>query len=64
MIDLSLLSGRKIAVLGLGRSGNAAAKALLAGGAEVLAWDDSPAARPRACRSSISRRSIGASRPR
>jgi UDP-N-acetylmuramoylalanine--D-glutamate ligase len=34
-------SGRKFAVLGLARSGKAAAEALLAGGAEVWAWDTS-----------------------
>jgi UDP-N-acetylmuramoylalanine--D-glutamate ligase len=33
--------GRKVAVLGLGRSGQAAAAALAAGGADLLAWDDS-----------------------
>src|SRR5690242_5124340 len=40
MIDLAHLSGKTIAVLGLARSGRAAALALLAGGATVLAWDD------------------------
>jgi UDP-N-acetylmuramoylalanine--D-glutamate ligase len=33
--------GRKVAVLGLARSGRAAAASLLVGGAEVIAWDDS-----------------------
>ena len=33
--------GKKVAVLGLARSGRAAAAALMTGGAEVLAWDDS-----------------------
>lgn len=40
MIDLGFLKGRCFAVLGLGRSGMAAARALAAGGARVLAWDD------------------------
>jgi len=41
MIVVPGFAGRKVAVLGLARSGLAAAKALAAGGAEVLAWDDS-----------------------
>jgi UDP-N-acetylmuramoylalanine--D-glutamate ligase len=45
MIPVRGVSGARIAVLGLGRSGLAAARALLAGGAEVLCWDDSPDAR-------------------
>jgi UDP-N-acetylmuramoylalanine--D-glutamate ligase len=40
MIDLSLFSGKPVAVMGLARSGLAAARALAAGGAEVRAWDD------------------------
>ena len=47
-IDLSHLSGKAIAVLGLGASGLAAVSALLAGGARVLAWDDGEVARARA----------------
>ncbi len=45
MIPVQGYKGAKIAVLGLGRSGLAAARALQAGGAEVLAWDDGDAAR-------------------
>ncbi len=41
MIPVQGFSGQKVAVLGLGRSGLAAARALESGGAEVLAWDDS-----------------------
>jgi len=41
MIVVPGFEGRKVAVLGLARSGRAAAAALLAGAAEVLAWDDS-----------------------
>ncbi len=36
--------GKKVGVFGLGRSGNATVDALLRGGAQVLAWDDAPAA--------------------
>ncbi|ACI98050.1 UDP-N-acetylmuramoyl-L-alanine--D-glutamate ligase [Rhodospirillum centenum] len=45
MIDLSFLAGQRIAVMGLARSGLAAAIALSRGGAEVLAWDDAEAGR-------------------
>ncbi|MGH7094927.1 MAG: Mur ligase family protein, partial [Stellaceae bacterium] len=41
MIVVSNFAGRTIGVLGLARSGRAAAAALAAGGATVLAWDDS-----------------------
>src|SRR5579864_947784 len=41
MIVVPGFEGRKVAVLGLARSGRAAARALKAGGADVLAWDDS-----------------------
>ncbi len=40
MIDLSHLKGRRYGVFGLGRTGMAAVRALIAGGAEVIAWDD------------------------
>jgi len=45
MIDLSLFAGQPVAVMGLARSGLAAARALAAGGAEVRAWDDGAAGR-------------------
>ena len=48
MIPVTGYEGRKVAVLGLGRSGLATARALIAGGAEALLWDDSPEARARA----------------
>ncbi len=38
--SVDFYSGRKVAVLGLGRSGHTAALALHQGGAEVTAWDD------------------------
>lgn len=37
--------GERVAVFGLGASGNATAKALMMGGAEVAAWDDGEAGR-------------------
>ena len=40
MIDLFYFAGLPVAVLGLGKSGIAAARALQASGAEVWAWDD------------------------
>jgi len=48
MIPVRGYEGRKVAVLGLGRSGLATAAALRAGGAEALCWDDSPEARAKA----------------
>ncbi|MCC5984787.1 MAG: UDP-N-acetylmuramoyl-L-alanine--D-glutamate ligase [Rhodobacteraceae bacterium] len=48
MIPVQGVDGRRVAVLGLGRSGQAACAALAAGGAEVLAWDDSAETRARA----------------
>jgi UDP-N-acetylmuramoylalanine--D-glutamate ligase len=48
MISVQGYSGQKVAVLGLGRSGLATARALQAGGAVPLLWDDSPEARAKA----------------
>ncbi|MFK7763767.1 MAG: UDP-N-acetylmuramoyl-L-alanine--D-glutamate ligase [Roseobacter sp.] len=45
MIPVRGVQGQTIAVLGLGRSGLSAARALQAGGAQVICWDDNPAAR-------------------
>ncbi len=45
MIPVQGYAGLKVAVLGLGRSGLATARALVAGGAQPLVWDDSPEAR-------------------
>jgi UDP-N-acetylmuramoylalanine--D-glutamate ligase len=45
MIPVRGYEGRTVAVLGLGRSGLTAARALAAGGARAVVWDDSPAAR-------------------
>jgi UDP-N-acetylmuramoylalanine--D-glutamate ligase len=40
MIVVTEFAGKRVAVLGLARSGRAAVRALRQGGAEVLAWDD------------------------
>lgn len=48
MIPVQGYQGQKVAILGLGRSGLATARALEAGGAEPLLWDDSPEARSNA----------------
>ncbi|MCF6234132.1 MAG: UDP-N-acetylmuramoyl-L-alanine--D-glutamate ligase [Rhodobacteraceae bacterium] len=45
MIPVRGVDGQKVAVLGLGRSGLAAAMALRAGGAVALCWDDDAGAR-------------------
>jgi len=45
---MTLFAGQRIAVMGLGRAGLPAARALLRYGAEVVAWDDAPAARAEA----------------
>ncbi|MEP9396265.1 UDP-N-acetylmuramoyl-L-alanine--D-glutamate ligase [Mesorhizobium sp. KR2-14] len=42
MIPASSFHGRRVALFGLGGSGIATARALIEGGAEVLAWDDNP----------------------
>ncbi|WP_018234568.1 UDP-N-acetylmuramoyl-L-alanine--D-glutamate ligase [Ensifer sp. BR816] len=42
MIPVTTFRGRKVALFGLGGSGLATAEALVAGGAEVTAWDDNP----------------------
>ena len=48
MIPVQGLNGAQVAVLGLGRSGLAAARALAAGGAVPICWDDNAEARARA----------------
>lgn len=45
MIPVTGMADRQVAVLGLGRSGLSAARALRAGGAHPVCWDDNPAAR-------------------
>ena len=46
MIPLPQTKGKRYGVMGLGKSGRAAAAALLASGADVLAWDDKADAVP------------------
>jgi UDP-N-acetylmuramoylalanine--D-glutamate ligase len=53
MIDLSTYRGQTIAVMGLGKSGLATARALKRGGAEVIAWDDEAARREAAAKEGI-----------
>ena len=45
MIPVRGFEGKRVAVFGLARSGLTAARALVAGGAEVVVWDEKPAAR-------------------
>jgi len=45
MIPVQGMKGLRVAVLGLGRSGLSAARALRAGGAVPICWDDNPIAR-------------------
>lgn len=48
MIPIFFFEGYEVAVLGLGKSGIAAAQALMKSGAEVWAWDDNEDARQKA----------------
>ncbi|HSF63907.1 MAG TPA: UDP-N-acetylmuramoyl-L-alanine--D-glutamate ligase [Paracoccaceae bacterium] len=48
MIPVRGYDGARVGVLGLGRSGLATARALAAGGAEPVVWDDSPEGRDKA----------------
>jgi len=48
MTPVETLRGQSVALFGLGGSGLSTARALVAGGAEVSAWDDNPHARERA----------------
>ena len=45
MIDLSFLSGKRIGVLGLGKTGLSSARALRDSGAEIFVWDDNQSSR-------------------
>lgn len=53
MIAVTAFRDQQVAVLGLARSGLAAAQALLRGGARVLAWDDAPAPRAAAAAAGV-----------
>jgi UDP-N-acetylmuramoylalanine--D-glutamate ligase len=48
MTPVETLKGRRVALFGLGGSGLSTLRALIAGGAEVAAWDDSEASRAHA----------------
>ena len=48
MIPVSTFNGRHVALFGLGGSGLATARALIAGGCRVSAWDDSETSRDKA----------------
>jgi UDP-N-acetylmuramoylalanine--D-glutamate ligase len=53
MIAVTAYEGRRVGVLGLARSGLAAAEALRLGGARVIAWDDAAAQREAAQKAGI-----------
>jgi UDP-N-acetylmuramoylalanine--D-glutamate ligase len=53
VIPVTIFAGRKVAVFGLGGSGLASASALLAGGADVVGWDDDAATVARATAAGI-----------
>jgi len=53
MIDLSPYRGQTIAVMGLGKSGLATARALKHSGADVIAWDDQAVRREAAAKEGI-----------
>lgn len=42
MIQVTTFNGKNVALFGLGGSGLATARALVAGGANIVAWDDNP----------------------
>lgn len=53
MIKLTAMSAKKVALFGLGGSGIVTAKSLIAGGADVIAWDDNPDSVTRASQEGI-----------
>ncbi len=53
MILVPHLHGKTVAMMGLGKSGTATARALAASGATVLAWDDAEAAREAAAAAGV-----------
>ena len=53
MIRATSFNGKTVAVFGLGSSGIASARSLLAGGATVAAWDDGEASRSAAAREGV-----------
>ena len=53
MIPVPFLKGKRVVVMGLGKSGTATARALLASGVGVMAWDDSEASQRAAAETAI-----------
>jgi UDP-N-acetylmuramoylalanine--D-glutamate ligase len=53
VIPVPSFKGKTVAIFGLARSGISAGRALLAGGAAVIAWDDKPEAREAAQRAGL-----------
>ena len=53
MTPVTVFAGRRVALFGLGGSGLATARALMAGRAEVAAWDDNQASRDKAAAEGI-----------
>lgn len=53
MIPVTSYQDRTVAVFGLGRTGIATARALIAGGAKVCAWDDNEATREKAVEAGV-----------
>lgn len=53
MTPVTTFKGKRVAVFGLGSSGLSSARALIAGGADVLVWDDSEKSREAALRETI-----------
>jgi UDP-N-acetylmuramoylalanine--D-glutamate ligase len=53
MIEVTTFANARVAVFGLGRSGLATVRALMAGGAKVCAWDDSPERRDEAAEAGV-----------
>ena len=53
MIAATTFAGKRVAVFGLGRTGIVTCRSLLAGGAEVAAWDDSAPARDSAAANGV-----------
>ncbi len=59
MIPVQGCQGQRVAVLGLGRSGLSAARALRAGKAQAICWDDNPVARAAAEAEEFELRDLG-----
>ena len=53
MTPVTTFKGKRAAVFGLGSSGLSSAKALIAGGADVVVWDDNETSREAALRDNI-----------